>query len=510
MFDKRSSGVLAHITSLPSRHGIGDLGYPSHLFLDFLVRSQQSYWQFLPINPTCDIFDHSPYMSPSTFAGNPLLISLDLLAEDGYLEDRDISNQPEYNAYTTEFTKVIENKTALLGKAFEAFKNRPARGFRSFIKNALWLRDYCLFMTAKEIFDGKGWFHWPEGFARRDPKTLTDFSAQHKERLLYYSFEQFVFFSQWSVLRSLSRKKGITLFGDLPIYVGYDSADVWSHQNLFTLDPQTLTLTEVSGVPPDYFSSQGQRWGTPLYNWQDPSPNVQNRLFAWWLNRLRHLFSLVDIVRIDHFRGFDSYWAIPADSPSAVNGVWKKGPGLWFFKRLKNHLETVNIVAEDLGVITDSVIQLKNNLGFPGMKVLQFAFDGNPYNPFLPCNFTNPQDIVYTGTHDNDTTLGWFLSDALNDQQRTTIKRLVNKGPSDQTPIHKDLMYLAQSSISRLCIFPLQDILGFGGDCRMNVPGKASGNWRWRCAPEFLTEELAGELAESTRLFGRNRKNENS
>lgn len=505
MIPHRASGILAHITSLPSPYGIGDMGPSSYQFLQFLKNCEQSYWQFLPTNPTNSHFDNSPYMANSAFAGNPLLISPELLCEAGYISKSDLPDQPEFSTYTTEFDKVIPFKNRLLEKAFITFQKQTPVDFETFVKNNVWLKDYALFMVGKQIFKDKGWFDWPKKLAARDSAALTVFHDTHKSLIVYYYFEQFEFFRQWHLLKEQCKLNGILLFGDLPIYVSYDSVDVWSHQSLFTLDPTTLRPTNVSGVPPDYFSATGQRWGNPLYNWHSKDPLIIGGLNDWWADRLKHLFKQVDVARIDHFRGFESYWSIPEENENAIAGVWLKGPGVSFFKEMEARLGHMNIIAEDLGIITEEVVKLREDLEYPGMKVLQFAFDGNPENSFLPHNFDNRQCIVYTGTHDNDTTLGWYLSDKVSEDQRTAVKIAANRTPHDNSPINRDLIYLAQSSISQLCIFPLQDVLGFGNDCKMNSPGVAKGNWRWRCGKEFFTSEIESYLADSTKRFGRNR-----
>lgn len=506
MLKQRSSGILAHITSLPSAFGIGDIGPSCYDFLDFLHQAQQSYWQFLPTNPTNGHFDHSPYMANSAFAGNPLLISPELLYQKGYLSTIDIKHFPTLSPYVVEFDSVVSHKSALLTNAFHTFQKDIPADFESFIKNNTWLTDYATFMVAKELYNDQGWFDWPKEIARRDNNCLETLRKDNNERIFYYCFEQYEYNRQWQLLKEKSAHYNIELFGDLPIYVSYDSVDVWANQHLFTLDEQSLKPTHVAGVPPDYFSKTGQRWGNPLYDWQNNSSTVQEDLLNWWHNRIVHLFSHVDIARIDHFRGFESYWSIPEESEDATSGEWLKGPGEQFFTALRSRLGRMNIIAEDLGIITEKVAELRDTLGFPGMKVLQFAFDGNPENSFLPHNFETDQCIVYTGTHDNDTTVGWFLSDRVNDNQRNEVKLTANRAPGDSSPIHRDMTYLAQASISKLCIFPLQDILGFGNDCKMNSPGEGTGNWRWRCSKEFLTDEIISYLAESTIRFGRNRK----
>ncbi len=501
--NQRSSGILAHITSLPSPFGIGDIGNSSYRFIDFLTDSDQTYWQFLPLGPTNQPFDYSPYMSSSAFAGSYLLLSPELLLEAGLISESSLKNHPDFSPYHTDYDNVAVYKKNLLKEALNKFRPENFPAYDNFLKENIWLNDYAIFMVAKEIYHEAGWFDWPRELSTRSGKALREFSAQHIESINYYRFEQFEFYRQWQLLRNYAGPRNIQLFGDLPIYVSYDSVDVWANQQIFTLNPETLRPTHVAGVPPDYFSTTGQRWGNPLYDWQSKDEKIQENLIEWWSERLAHLFTRVDMARIDHFRGFESYWSIPEECETAVNGVWLKGPGKSFFTSIFKKLGPLNIVAEDLGIITPEVEMLRAELGFPGMKVLQFAFDGNPDNSFLPYNFTSPQFIVYTGTHDNDTTVGWYMSDKLDDKQRENIKLLANRNLNDQRGIHHDLIFLAQSSICILSVFPLQDIFGFGGDCKMNIPGVATGNWRWRCGEEFFTRETAEQLKMSTRRFNR-------
>lgn len=505
MIKKRSSGVLAHITSLPSPFGIGDIGPSSYAFIDFLVACEQSYWQFLPTGPTNGLFDNSPYMSTSAFAGSPLLISPELLFQEGLISRSDLDSKPDFSPFSTEYDEVRRYKDNLLHKAYKQFKPDACRDYATFLETAAWLDEYAIFMTLKDLYGNIGWFDWPQEIATCKQESIQSILTTNSEKVNYFRFEQFEFFRQWHLLRQYAAEQNIYLIGDLPIYVSYDSVDVWAHQSIFSLDRTTLHPMKVSGVPPDYFSKTGQRWGNPLYDWHNHDAGVQNELLNWWSARLSNLFDLVDMTRIDHFRGFESYWAIPEENETAIDGEWLKGPGADFFRKINEKLGMLNIVAEDLGIITPEVEALRDELGFPGMKVLQFAFDGKSDNSFLPHNFLSPQCIVYTGTHDNDTTVGWYLSNKIDDNLRTTIKKMANRSLHDQNSIHHDLMYLAQSSIAMLCIFPLQDVLGFGNDCKMNSPGTPEGNWRWRCAKEFLAPEIAEQMKSSTSLFGRGR-----
>lgn len=499
----RSSGILVHITSLPSPYGIGDIGPSSYQFIDFLAAAGQTWWQFLPTGPTNPVFDNSPYMSTSNFAGSYLLISPDLLCEDGLISRRVLENHPEFSPYLTDYQKVASYKKSLLLEAYYSFKDHPPQNFVEFIENTPWLRDYAIFMTAKDLLSDVGWFDWPVELAVRKREALESIIETAYDTFDFYRFEQYVFSQQWQQLLIHAKENNIQLFGDLPIYVGHDSVDVWAEQDIFILDRKTLQPTFVSGVPPDYFSQTGQRWGNPLYDWHNTNHIVKTKLLNWWCRRLSHLFTLVDMVRIDHFRAFESYWSIPAEEETAINGKWLKGPGKQFFDQIFARLGRLNIVAEDLGIINKEVEILRDSLGFPGMKVLQFGFDSDVNNGFLPHNFESTECIVYTGTHDNETSVGWFLSDKLNEEQRAVIRRYANKDVHNKQGIHLDLMYLAQSSISKLCIFPLQDVLGFGNDCKMNSPGVPTGNWRWRCKEEFLTQGVIQYLQETTHLFNR-------
>lgn len=505
---KRASGILAHFTSLPSPYGIGDIGPSSYTFLDFLESAGQSYWQFLPTVPTNPLFDNSPYMSTSAFAGSPLLISPDLLFEEKLISKASLRNHPDFNRYRTDFVAVADYKSRLLEEAFDNFTDFEGKAFLEFTETTPWLEDYALFMALKEEFSNIGWFDWPVGLATRKPEILAAHKQKNNRRFQYYCFEQFEFFRQWQLFRQAAEKACIRLFGDIPIYVGLDSVDVWTNQEIFTLDEKTLQPTHVAGVPPDYFSTTGQRWGNPLYRWESLDARIGERLLDWWTARISSIFSMVDTARIDHFRGFESYWAIPAANETAVEGEWRTGPGKALFDNLFKRLGKLDIIAEDLGIITQEVSRLRDSLGFPGMKVLQFAFDGNPDNSFLPYNYDTANCVVYTGTHDNDTTVGWFLSDLLDDNLRDNIKHHANRRLNDGCGIHEDLIYLALASIGRLTIFPLQDILGFGSDCRMNTPGMPTGNWSWRCAPEFLTPEIAESLRDRMERFGRGRNDE--
>ena len=500
---KRGAGILAHITSLPSPFGVGDIGTAANRFLDFLKQAGQDHWQFLPIGPTAPFFDNSPYMSCSAFAGSPLLISPDNLCQEQRISQAALHSHPGFSPYLTDYQEVSTWKNWLLTEAFATFRPEREAAFAEFLADSWWLDDYALFMALKEAFPGQGWFDWPRPLALRDDRALWEARKKYRHRMDMYRFEQYIFACQWRRLQEKARQRGVSLIGDIPIYVGLDSADVWANQEIFTLRPGTLQPSHVAGVPPDYFSKTGQRWGNPLYRWHSGDAAVRERLYIWWRRRIAINSRRADINRIDHFRGFAAYWSVPAEHDTAARGAWIKGPGKDFFAEMGVSLGKLDIIAEDLGIITDDVRILREDVGFPGMKVLQFAFDGNPDNPFLPWNFANPNCVIYTGTHDNNTTVGWYFDGSLDDDARRRIRASVGRDLYDPNGIHRDLLYLAYASIARLAVVPLQDVLGFGGDCRMNTPGVAQGNWRWRCAPEFLSEAAANYLAEMVARFNR-------
>lgn len=503
MLKKRTSGILLHLTSLPGDHGIGDLGAGAYRFIDFLAASGQGCWQFLPTGPTSPALGNSPYMCRSVFAGNPLLINMGLLVSQNYLSAEDLENGPEFSEYIADYEKATLFKNGLLHKAFHNFmKSEPSSDFSLFChKHKNWLDNYALFMCFREKFHAKPWYEWPAAAARRDSKTLSQHAAEHPDQLLYYKFIQFLFFSQWQKLYDYALEKNISLIGDIPIYVALDSVDVWSNLELFKIDPQTLEPLQVAGVPPDYFSETGQHWGNPVYQWKTADGRINTKLYNWWLERFQHIFTMMDMVKIDHFRGFEAFWEIPAAETTAVNGKWVKGPGKSFFAAIKAKLKNLPIIAEDLGVITPPVEKIRDQMGFPGMRVLQFAFESDEKNPYLPHNFPGANTIVYTGTHDNNTTLGWFMGDKLSEDTRDRIRRYLNS--YDDSRISWEFTRLALSSIAALAIIPLQDILGFGEDCQMNRPGTQTGNWRWRCAPRFLDEEVEQRLLDMTIFYNR-------
>ena len=500
-FISRGSGILLHISSLPSRFGVGDLGPAARNFIDLLAASGQQYWQFLPLCPTSSGLDNSPYMGLSAFAGNPLLITPEGLAEDGLLPHDLLHDAPNFSEYLVNFDEVSPWKEELLLAAWDLFQNHPLGDeYGRFVSAEEWLDDYALFMALHEKYQGLPWYGWPSEVAGREAQALAAHREELAGRIAFHKFVQFVFFRQWERLRSYAAEKEVRLIGDLPIYVAPDSAEVWARPEFFLLDEKTLEPTHVAGVPPDYFSDTGQRWGNPLFRWEGDRA-CREGLDAWWLRRFRQQFRLADIVRIDHFRGFEAYWRVPAVESDAVRGEWIKGPGLEFFRRMEKGLGRLPIIAEDLGVITPEVEELRDALGFPGMKVLQFAFDSEADNTYLPHNYRDHNCVVYTGTHDNDTAVGWYFSDRSTPAAKERLLRYARS--REGSPIHWDFIRIALASVADLAIIPLQDLLGFGSDCRMNVPGTARGNWRWRVAPRFLTPEVMTHLRNETAFYNR-------
>ncbi|MEA3546573.1 MAG: 4-alpha-glucanotransferase [Thermodesulfobacteriota bacterium] len=497
---KRYCGILMHITSLPGRFGIGDLGPAAYHFVDFLKESGQSSWQFLPTGPVCRAFDYSPYMSLSAFAGNPLLISPEKLVEAGFLSAGEIENCPDFSEYRVSFNDVVPFREKIFRSAFDKFVAMGhSETFEQFCRKEPWLEDYALFMSLREENNQKSWSQWPSAVASRNEKSLTACRKRLSEEILYHKFVQYLFFEQWSQLRRYCSKKGIKLIGDIPIYVGMDSADVWSHQDCFELDKKSLQPTHVAGVPPDYFSKTGQRWGNPLYRWHK-GKGINRSLYEWWRQRFDKIGAMVDVVRIDHFRGFEAYWEIPAVEKTAVKGVWKKGPGKFFFEQMTDSIGDLSIIAEDLGIITPEVEELRDSCGFPGMKILQFAFDSGAENSYLPHNFTTTNCVIYSGTHDNDTTLGWYFD---SDVSQAGKDRAVRYANSEGDRIHWDFLRLAYGSVADLAVIPMQDVLGFGNDCRMNLPSSKNENWRWRCASRFLTVDISHALLDEVLFYNR-------
>jgi 4-alpha-glucanotransferase len=498
----RYAGILAHISSLPSPYGIGDIGKSAYDFLDFLERAGQLCWQFLPLGPVVPAFGFSPYMSSSSFAGNPLLISPEMLYEQGLLSRKDIDGSLlAFSEYLVDFVEVSRWKDEILRRAFKNFtdKNDNIKRLEEYVEQEPWIKEYALFAALKEHYGGKPWNVWPADLALFSHSAINAASRKFEEQVRFHVFVQFVFDSQWNGLKQVAESKGIRLFGDMPIYVAFDSADVWANQENFHLESKTRLPVAVAGVPPDYFSATGQLWGNPLYRWKIGG-RINVSLYDWWKRRFKRQASMVHMLRIDHFRGFEAYWSIPASERNAINGKWIKGPGKSFFDRVIDKEIELEIVAEDLGTITQEVEKLRKKLGFPGMKILQFAFDSDNTNPYLPHNFEDINCVVYTGTHDNDTILGWYLDPSSGTGNKEKALRYAN---SDGSAIHRDFIRMAYASVAKLAVIPLQDVLGFGSDCRMNVPSKPDNNCRWRCAPRFLTDEIASYLKDEASFYNR-------
>jgi 4-alpha-glucanotransferase len=493
MPNPRASGILLHPTSLPTPYGIGDLGPSAYQFIDWLANSKQIFWQILPLGPTG--YGNSPYMCYSAIAGNALLISPEELKYKGLLTDEDLSDIPDFPAETVDFDEVIPWKMALLKKAYLNFQNQPQEEFLAFCEEkASWLDDYALFMALKQVTNGKSWTQWDEHIKKRDPHTLKICHRELASIINFRKYLQFEFFRQWNHVKNYANDKGIKIIGDIPIYVSQDSVDVWANPELFCLHPKTDEPTLVAGVPPDYFSEDGQLWGNPIYNWYQ----IRKQNYRWWLQRFHGILNLVDWIRIDHFRGFEAYWVVKAGEKTARNGRWVKGPRSQFFQVVKDEFGDLPIIAEDLGDINEDVLNLRDEFSFPGMKILQFAFGTGSANPYLPHGFER-NCIVYTGTHDNDTTVGWF-NNADEDLQKATAEYL---GKSNIEEIHWELIRAAFMSVADWAIVPVQDVLGLGSDHRMNSPGKAEGNWGWRYKQEDLTTELGDRLRNLSDIYGR-------
>jgi 4-alpha-glucanotransferase len=495
---KRTSGILLHPTSLPTVYGIGDLGPSSYRFIDFLERSGQTFWQMLPLGPTG--YGDSPYQTLSAFAGNPVLISPELLIEDELLSPGEIETESFDQTYVA-YDQVIPYKLKLLEKAYLQFKLLPkhllAEPFHDFCKKeAAWLEDFVLFSALKSHHDKRPWTEWPKALRMRHPKALADHAEKLHDELRFYSFIQFLFFRQFEKLQQYAKKHHVKLIGDLPIFVAHDSSDVWSHPKWFKLD-HTGNPTVVAGVPPDYFSETGQRWGNPLFDWKV----LKKEKYSFWVDRFSHMEKMFDLVRIDHFRGFASYWEIPAAETTAISGQWKKGPGLDLFKTLEKAMGgKLPLIAEDLGIITQDVSDLLEAVNYPGMAVLQFGFESmqsSDPSAFLPHNLKRNQ-VVYTGTHDNDTVVGWW-----NDQPEEVqdfTRRYLN---TDAGLIHIDLIRAALSTVCSIALFPMQDLLGLGSEAYMNRPGTTGGNWQWRMKDDALDTDLEEDLMKMTTLYGR-------
>ena len=491
----RASGILMPVFSLPSRYGIGSFSKSAYQFVDMLKKAGQKYWQILPLCPTS--YGDSPYQSFSTYAGNPYFIDLDQLIEEKLLTRKecqacDFGDDPQ----DIDYGKLYENRFKLLRKAYERANVGEDQEFEAYRReNAWWLDDYALFMAVKDRFDGVSWNEWAEDIRLRWSNAMDYYRRELYYEIEFYSYLQFVFMKQWKKLKNYANINGIEIIGDIPIYVAFDSADAWANPELFQFDSENLP-TAVAGCPPDGFSADGQLWGNPLYRWD----YHRETGFDWWIRRIAYCSELYDVVRIDHFRGFDEYYSIPYGDTTARNGHWEKGPGIALFEAAKNRLGELNIIAEDLGYITDSVKKLVADSGFPGMKVLEFAFDSREKSDYLPYTYEK-NSVVYTGTHDNETIAGWYAGLDKSDLKMCTDYMNIDRIPGKE--YHWDFIRLAMLSVSDLCVIPIQDYLGLDNRARINHPSTLGTNWRWRLAKGQLSASLLKEIREMTRISGR-------
>jgi 4-alpha-glucanotransferase len=498
----RGSGILMHVTSLPGKYGIGDFGSEAYHFIDFLFKAKQTYWQILPLTPINS--SHSPYESLSAFAGNPLLISPEKLFQLGHLSKMDLDNLPDFPKNKVNFNSVITYKASLLKKAYQNFKQKmPPDQFDNFINfcnlHYYWLDDFSIFVSLKKLHKNVAWTAWNREIASRKTETIEIYRKKLIKEIEFQKYQQWQFYSQLNELKQYANKRGIKIIGDIPIFVSLDSADVWSNQNIFYLD-KNFKPTVVSGVPPDYFSSSGQKWGHPLYRWDIMALDK----YDWWTKRFQIELVKADILRIDHFRAFYNYWEIPANQEYAIKGKWISGPGADFFHTIISRLGNINIIAEDLGEFDQQsragVDTLKSQFSFPGMTILQFAFNGDPKNLYLPHNYLSNNIIVYTGTHDNDTIHGWFKVTSTKKERVYTLKYL----KTNDKEIVWDLIRLAWSSIATIAVTTPQDLLKLGHKARMNTPSTLDkSNWSWRLLPDALSDEIAAKLRELTEIYGR-------
>ena len=496
MFE-RSSGILLHPTSLPGKYGIGSLGKEAYKFVDFLKKANQKLWQIFPLGPTG--YGDSPYQCFSTFAGNPYLIDFDLLIEQNLLAEEDLKGidfggNEEYIDYGA----IYNQKYPLLRKAYENFKANENKELKEKLEtfkaeNSSWLDDYSLYISLKNHFNGLPWNEWEDDIRTRKEAAINKYKAELADEIEYNNFIQFLFFTQWNNVKKYANDNGIKIIGDIPIFVAVDSSDAWANPEIFLFDPE-LKPVKVAGVPPDYFSATGQLWGNPLYDWD----KLKELNYKWWVDRVKANLSTCDIIRIDHFRGFDEYWAVPYGDKTAENGTWCPGPRTDLFNAIKNELGELPIIAEDLGTMTQGVIDLREATGFPGMKILGFAFDSKEENDYLPHTYTK-NCVVYTGTHDNDTLIGWFTK--ANEDDKQFARNYLNSRSDNE--IHWDAIRGAWSSVANMAIAPIQDFLGLGSEARINTPGLASGNWQWRLKDGVLTDELAERIAKLTKVYSR-------
>lgn len=495
MKGERKCGVLLPVASLPGRYGIGTFGKAGYDFVDMLAEAGQSYWQILPLGPTG--YGDSPYQSFSTFAGNPYFIDLDMLIGEGLLTEKEAAAY-DFGAdpVRIDYEKIYNERFKMLRKAFKRADLSDKGYIRFCSSNRFWLDDYALYMAVKNSFSGRSFIEWDEPIRKRKKSALEAYKNKYAEDIEFYRFLQYKFMTQWKALKKYANKLGIKIIGDIPIYVAFDSADTWACPEMFRFDENGYP-TAVAGCPPDAFAKTGQLWGNPLYDWDYHAKTG----YKWWIRRIKHCYELYDVVRIDHFRGFDAYYAIPYGDPTAEFGKWDKGPGFELFKTVREKLGDVDMIAEDLGFLTDSVIRLVKRSGYPGMKVLQFAFDSREDSDYLPHNYV-ANTVVYTGTHDNDTTVGWFKSLKTADR-RMALKYINQKGLSSDRDIAWAFIKLAMSSVSSLCVIPMQDWLALGKSARINTPATLGGNWMWRMKNGAFTKTLAKNMRDLTKLYAR-------
>ncbi|NSB11747.1 4-alpha-glucanotransferase [Clostridium beijerinckii] len=491
----RSSGIIMHIASLPGKYGIGTFGKEAYKFGDFLKKAGQKYWQILPLGPTS--FGDSPYQSFSAFAGNPYFIDFDILRQDGFLDESDYSSVNFGKvSEDIDYGLIFKEKLRVLKIAYEKFKLRQDKDLINFQEaEAYWLDDYALYMSVKKHFDLKSWYEWDEDIRLRKPEAINRYKILLEDEIGFWKFLQYEFYKQWNHLKAYINNLEIEIIGDMPIYVAEDSADVWGNPEAFLLNKKTLKPLKVAGCPPDIFSATGQLWGNPIYDWC----YMEKTDYKWWVDRIRQSLNLYDVLRIDHFKGFESYWSIPYGDLTAENGEWVKGPGIKVFNAIKDELGEVNIIAEDLGTLTEETIKLRNDTGFPGMKILTFGFDSDSSNPFLPHNYEK-NFIVYTGTHDNDTVRGWIEKTAPKEEVQRAITYL---GLNKEEGYNWGFIRGAWSSIANISIAQMQDFLNLGNEARINLPSTLGNNWRWRVKKDVLTDQLAEKIHQITRTYGR-------
>jgi len=496
----RGSGIIMHIASLPGKYGIGTFGKEAYEFSDFLKKAGQKYWQILPLGHTS--FGDSPYQSFSAFAGNPYFIDFDLLKDDELLEikDYDIINFGE-NVTDIDYEVIFIEKTKILRKAYENSKSKNLEDLKAFEEEeSYWLENYALYMAIKGHFGLKSWQTWDEDIRLKKLEAIAKYKEKLSDEISYWKFLQYQFYKQWRALKSYLNNLDIEIIGDIPIYVAEDSADVWSNPEAFLLHKKTLKLLKVAGCPPDIFSITGQLWGNPIYDWN----YMEKTDYEWWVDRIKQSLNLYDVLRIDHFKGFESYWSIPYGDKTAENGEWIKGPGIKIFNAIKEELGDVNIIAEDLGTLTEETIKLRNDTGFPGMKILTFAFDANSTNTFLPHNYEK-NFIVYTGTHDNDTVTGWMETTAPKEHVKNAIEYL---NLTQEEGYNWGIIRGAWSSVANISIAQMQDFLNLGNEARINLPSTIGVNWKWRAKKNAFTEKLAEKIYKVTEIYGRCEKNE--